>query len=417
MSNSKQQNPFEKENYPISSEIIYYGDQKFTSVVIQEDTYPPTSRASRSHTIQCSINYAEEKPHYLICFGDNLQYQVISAQSPFDASVELHKKTAVSGVYLFRLQLKCIDRYRKDCVVLRTLDFTIENKEYHVTFEDDDTVESILLREYAISQTRQEINACMGELIPINFIDLNSTIVQEELLEESDITDLLIIEQVVSTIGKGTYRNVKKILEYITLSYIKKGVLDPAILTIHLQISGDRWNIGQKVKYVMITIALLDNSMNLFKSDCHYTTVLFPGTENYPTLKVAVNALIQELQELRDDKLRVLQNFNLAKLFDPERAALIKIYTSNYWYNAFQVLYEISQNPDTGNEKINDFIQKRQLKSDNYNDIQKAIVKKMSCYKPTILTLTAPATPASEIEEDNDIIHPKHAGDCLPNSV
>ncbi|UZO09718.1 uncharacterized protein OCT59_029933 [Rhizophagus irregularis] len=252
MSNSKQQKPFEKENYPISSEIIYYGDRKFTYVVIR---MVPTHQL---RTIQCSIYYAEEKPHYLICFGDNLQYQVVSAQSPFDASVELHKiitpdkKTAVSGVYLFGLQLKCIDRYRKglakkeqihfensiknfynpkDRVVLRTLDFTIENKEYHVTFEDDDSVkkkqklqsmayvqdienipcnayrhlaavESTLPREYAISQTRQEINACMGELIPINFIDLNSTIVQEGPLEEPDITDPLIIEQVVSATGK-----------------------------------------------------------------------------------------------------------------------------------------------------------------------------------------------------------------------
>ncbi|UZO11839.1 uncharacterized protein OCT59_003395 [Rhizophagus irregularis] len=49
-------------------------------------------------------------------------------------------------------------------------------------------------------------------------------------------------------------------------------------------------------------------------------------------------------------------------------------------HNAFQVLYGISQNPDTGdyilvlkwtsgNEKIDDFIQERQLKINNYNDI------------------------------------------------
>ncbi|PKY56989.1 hypothetical protein RhiirA4_477690 [Rhizophagus irregularis] len=235
----------------------------------REGTYPPTvnhteapnyfpipdnyiikttwGRASRSRTIQCSIYYAEEKPHYLICFGDNLQYQIITPD----------KKTAVSGVYLFGLQLKCIDRNRKGLakkeqihfensikdfynpknrIVLRTLDFTIENKEYHVTFEDDD--KSTLSREYAISQTCQEINACMEELIPINFIDLNSTIVQEGPLEEPDITDLLIIEQVVSATGKGAYR-----------SYIKKGVLDPAIPTIHLRISGDRWNRTPKNTY------------------------------------------------------------------------------------------------------------------------------------------------------------------------
>ncbi|POG67752.1 hypothetical protein GLOIN_2v1644385 [Rhizophagus irregularis DAOM 181602=DAOM 197198] len=49
-------------------------------------------------------------------------------------------------------------------------------------------------------------------------------------------------------------------------------------------------------------------------------------------------------------------------------------------HKAFQALYGISQNPDTGdyilvliwtsgNEKIDDFIQERQLKIDNYDDI------------------------------------------------
>jgi hypothetical protein len=156
----------------------------------------------------------------------------------------------------------------------------------------------MLPREYAISQTRQEINACMEELIPINFIDLDSTIVQKGPSGESDIIDPLIVEQVVNATGKGAYRSVKRILEYIIPSYIKKGILDPAIPTIHLRISGDGRNVGRKVKHVMITVALLDDSINLFKPNYHYTTILYPGTENYSTLKVATNALIQELQEL-----------------------------------------------------------------------------------------------------------------------
>jgi len=59
----------------------------------------------------------------------------------------------------------------------------------------------------------------MEELIPINFIDLNSTIIQDPS-EIPDITDPLIIEQVVSAIGKGAYRSIKKILEYIVPAYI-----------------------------------------------------------------------------------------------------------------------------------------------------------------------------------------------------
>ena len=152
------------------------------------------------------------------------------------------KKTAVSGVHLFGLQLKCIDKNHKgklrklkfnkelskttqikhakglakreqiyfenlikdfynpkDHIVLKALDFTIENREYHVLFGEDDyvrkkqklqsiayvqdaeniprdayrhlaAIESRLPREYAVSQTRQEINSYMEELIPLTLL-------------------------------------------------------------------------------------------------------------------------------------------------------------------------------------------------------------------------------------------------------
>ncbi|PKC11074.1 hypothetical protein RhiirA5_413558 [Rhizophagus irregularis] len=41
-------------------------------------------------------------------------------------------------------------------------------------------------------ESNGEINAYMEELIPINFIDLNSTIVQKGPSEKPDITDPLI---------------------------------------------------------------------------------------------------------------------------------------------------------------------------------------------------------------------------------
>ena len=59
-------------------------------------------QSSNSQTIQCSIYYIEGEPHYLICFRDNLQYQVVSVQSPFDASVELHKVSYYMFVILKR---------------------------------------------------------------------------------------------------------------------------------------------------------------------------------------------------------------------------------------------------------------------------------------------------------------------------
>lgn len=174
-------------------------------------------------------------------------------------------------------------------------------------------VESKLPREYAVSQTRQEIDAYMEELIPINFVDLNSVIASDSS-EEPDISDPIIIEQVVNAIGKGAYRSVKKILKYIIPAYIQSGKLNPATPTIHLRISGDGRNVGRKVKHVMITVALLDDLTTLFEPNYHYTVILFPGTENYSTLKIATNALIQELQELNDTGMvinNILWNFEL----------------------------------------------------------------------------------------------------------
>ncbi|CAI2189194.1 1448_t:CDS:1, partial [Funneliformis geosporum] len=115
MANSNQLRPYEKENYPISLEIIYYGNQKFNYTIIQEGIYLSAvklcyietpnyfpipdnyiiqttwSQTSNHCTIQCYIHYVEGIPHHLICFGSNFQYQVVSVQSLFDASVELHR--------------------------------------------------------------------------------------------------------------------------------------------------------------------------------------------------------------------------------------------------------------------------------------------------------------------------------------
>ena len=154
----------------------------------------------------------------------------------------------------------------------------------------------------------------MEELIPISFIDLNPVIISDPS-ENPDITDPLIVEQVVNAIGKGAYRSVKKILEYIVPAYIQKGKLNPLVPIIHLRISGDGRNVGRKVKHVMITIALLDDPTKLFESNYHYTTVLFPGTENYSTLKIATNDLIQELQELSNTGMIINNIFWKFELF------------------------------------------------------------------------------------------------------
>lgn len=55
----------------------------------------------------------------------------------------------------------------------------------------------------------------------------------------------------------------------------------------------------RKVKHVVITIAILDDKSTLYKSDYHYTTILYPGCEDYESL---LNVMIQFYRDLRNLK-------------------------------------------------------------------------------------------------------------------
>ncbi|PKK58197.1 hypothetical protein RhiirC2_796706 [Rhizophagus irregularis] len=86
MSNSNQQRPYKKENYPILPEIIYYDNQKFVYNVIQEGIY-----LSAMNYIEAP-NYFSIPDNYIIkTTWNRANNSLFSAQSPFDTSVELHK--------------------------------------------------------------------------------------------------------------------------------------------------------------------------------------------------------------------------------------------------------------------------------------------------------------------------------------
>ena len=64
----------------------------------------------------------------------------------------------------------------------------------------------------------------------------------------------------------------------------------------------------------MLTVAVLNDEQNIHVPDRHYTTVLYPGTENYETLEIATKYLIQELNDLKSNGLiinEVCWNFEL----------------------------------------------------------------------------------------------------------
>ena len=111
-------------------------------------------------------------------------------------------------------------------------------------------------------------------------------------MKTADILDPEVIQEVIHNVGKGGYHSVKAILTYIVPALITDGVLDSSNPTIHLRVSGDGRNVGRKVKHVMVTIAILDDEQNIHIPDRHYTTLLFPGVENYETLEVMMASFI-----------------------------------------------------------------------------------------------------------------------------
>ena len=64
-------------------------------------------------------------------------------------------------------------------------------------------------------------------------------------------------------------------------------------------------NVGKKVKHVMVTCVILDDKKNLHIPNNHFVTVLYPGNENYDSLKNAMSLFLEELHELKQYGLKI----------------------------------------------------------------------------------------------------------------
>lgn len=178
-------------------------------------------------------------------------------------------------------------------------------------------VEAHLPRENSVSNERIAITNSMNQLVKVSLIDMDGKDKSKETFEfddESEFTNPEITQEVIDTMGVGIYRSVKDILYYI-IPYLKeKKVLRSSDPTIHLRVSGDGRNVGRKIKHVMITFMILNHVERHHHADYHYTTVLYPGTENYHTLEFILNPFLDELESLKDNGLEVagiLWNFEL----------------------------------------------------------------------------------------------------------
>jgi hypothetical protein len=160
-------------------------------------------------------------------------------------------------------------------------------------------IEHHLPREGEISKERKNINEEMAQLIPISIVDVNtrSTVDQSERV---DINDETIVQEVINAVGKGGYRNINNILQYLVPNLVQKGILNPHQPIINLRISGDGRNVGRKVKHVMITIAILDDKNTLHQPNYHYTTILYPGCEDYDSLSNVMAQFCYDLRNLKE---------------------------------------------------------------------------------------------------------------------
>ncbi|GBC48166.1 hypothetical protein GLOIN_2v1783827 [Rhizophagus irregularis DAOM 181602=DAOM 197198] len=369
-------------NYPFDP-VIKFKQQgrSFSYKIIKEGTYPnkeslvytlppnkyriPNNyivettwgRSTNQCTVQCHINYNDGKPIFQVWFGKCFEYRVSSVKTATDASNLFHKHytsqkgTKTSGIYLFGLQLKILDktRDRKRCAhVLKQVNqcsnttltrcATSIGKQLLTEFNEkvpkfynveeipvleniqiesvvralDEgnisrnpyrrlcAIESHLPREGVVSKERQRINKEMAQLIPISIVDINA---QVDLSEDEDIEDENIAQEIIDAVGKGGHRNIKDILRYLVPDLIQKRILNPHHPVINLRISGDGHNVGRKIKHVMITMAILDDKDTLHKPNSYHTIILYPGCENYDSLSNIMVPFCHDLRNLKEQGL------------------------------------------------------------------------------------------------------------------
>jgi hypothetical protein len=155
-----------------------------------------------------------------------------------------------------------------------------------------------LPRENAIYKTKKKINEEMNHAIPVSILNISEPSSLETINENLDTNDPEVVEELLKYIGKAGYRRITDILLFIIPDLVNKHILNPDNLIINLRISGDGRNVGRKMKHVMITCAILDDISNIYKADFHYTTILYPGVENYKILRKAMEPMINELHNL-----------------------------------------------------------------------------------------------------------------------
>ncbi|CAG8798864.1 40399_t:CDS:2 [Gigaspora margarita] len=125
-------NIIKEEIYP--KKPILYTTQSPASYPILHDYIVQTTwrRRKNKYTVQCSINYVNNKPVYQIAFGNNFCKQVISYKTFSNAAflylqqINSETKTQTSGILLFGLQLESLYQNQEKKLVNEAFKSTLQ---------------------------------------------------------------------------------------------------------------------------------------------------------------------------------------------------------------------------------------------------------------------------------------------------
>ncbi|GET00608.1 hypothetical protein GLOIN_2v1728867 [Rhizophagus clarus] len=340
--------------YPLTEQLYY---TRYPKHPIPHNYIVRTQYGKAKHIVECSIEYVEKKPLYKVYFGINFAREVQSWESTIDAACKYYrefneigemdenqnrnqsnkknngkmsdhkirpfndlgnsqKRRKILGLSQYVLDIiekeKGNTFHPDDQIKLKQIKFETYDDSYNINFGKLDRVEETKKIEAIVKsldkghisreayRSLARIEDLLREKIPITLVDLSQPSVFEPITEEPDIIDGAIILNMLESVGKGGQRRITNILNYIIPLYVKKGILIPRRSILHIRISGDRRNVGRKLKHVMITMTLLNDLDGLQKPDNHYTLVLYPGAETYESLKNALTLLISDLCILKE---------------------------------------------------------------------------------------------------------------------
>ncbi|RIB29835.1 hypothetical protein C2G38_2154332 [Gigaspora rosea] len=266
--------------------------------------------------VQASINYVEKTPHFKIEWTYNEQtYIVVSPILASDASI----KYSFSGIVIFELQLyeelsRAISK-RKPLQYVNPLsdlsNVSHRNKIKRVAvnlfnnFEakknkiwnsaDNPKLKNIVLeadtsydlpKEWLVSEEKHNIDKIMQMHIPLLVFDMKSQIQNSDSDSEEDVT----------TLEKGGYCSISKILQFVIPKLVASQVLSYET-PIYLRVSGDGRNMEKKKNHVMVTLAILNDKNNIMKPEKHYYFFIF-WQRKLDSLQIALEPIRNELQDL-----------------------------------------------------------------------------------------------------------------------